>query len=706
MSLKQADRLFYFDSPLGTDVLLVASFTGTEAISELFRFDVEFVSDDHNLDIDRILGKRVTLSILQADEETLRPFDCFVSRFRQLRPKGRLARYRAELVPWLWQLTLNDECMAYHQGKTVPELLELTFSRLGLGPPEVQISPRLKADKDRHGKWDYCCQYRESSFAFISRLMEIEGIYYFFRHERGQHAMIITDSAADHKPCPYQSTFRFEHAFGPGYKRGEDRIHEWDWEKLLRPALYTHNEYNPDIPDENLLHETASSVKKRPAPTFEIYDYPGSYEARFDAQHWGRLRMEELEVDHEVITGRSNARSLLPGHKLELTHHPREDQNGQYLVTRVTHSGREGAFLPGADSDEPFYENSFTCIPSRVTYRPSRKTEDPQMLGSQTAFVVGPPGEEIHTDAQGRVKVQFHWDRKGKRNGDTCCWIRVMQPWAGRGYGQIWIPRVGQEVVVDFLEGDPDRPIITGAVYNAKSLPPYKLPDNKTVSGFRTLSTKNGDPLKHYSELRIEDKKGEEVFAMHAERDMEVSVERDSHETIDRDRFLTVKRHQVELVEKNRHETVRGDHNEQIGEDLSATIGKDWRIKAGGDALLETGSDIHLKAGGRIILQAAAGVTFLSANGASFIDLNDSGVVIQGPMTWINCGRSIPEGARPPEPKAPELPVLPGQAIAPSQQESLMKSATPAPLPAMHGDSDGGFQRWPGDAPAKRGSRS
>ncbi len=694
--LKQADRLFYFDSPLGEDHLLVASLTGEEKMSELFRFDVEFVSDDHNIDIERILGKRVTLSIMQSDERTLRPFDCFVSRFRQLRPKGRLARYQANLVPWIWQFTLNSECLVY-QKMTLPGVIKETFKRLGFSDFDM----RVNVEKKIHGEWEYCCQYRESSFGFVSRLMEIEGMYYFFRQEKGKHTMVITDSMSEHKPCPFQSSFRFEHAFGPGYKRGDDRVFEWAWEKKLRPARYTHNEYNPEKPDDDLLKTTGTTLKKRPDDAFEIYDYPGDYEERGDAEQWGRLRMEELEVDHEVVSGASNARSMMPGYRFELTHHPRQDQNGEYLITSVTHSASEGAFLPGADSDEPFYENKFTCMPVKVPYRPTRKTERPLMLGSQTAVVVGPPGEEIHADPMGRVKIQFHWDRVGKKDDKSSCWIRVMQPWAGRGYGHIWIPRVGQEVIVDFLEGDPDRPIITGSVYHAKNLPPYKLPQHQTVSGIKTLSTKHGDPDKHFNELRFEDKKGEELFGMHAELDMEVTVERDMRETIDRDRLLTVKRHQIELVEKDRHETVRGDHSEQIGGDLSATLGQDWLVKAGGSALLQAGGDIHLKAGGRIVLEAAGGVTFLSANGQSFIDVRDAGVIIQGPMTWINSEMPIPEGARPPVPKIPELPQLPGQSPVLSAQPSPVQ----VPLPDPVAPPAAGFERWNPTILKKDGSK-
>jgi type VI secretion system secreted protein VgrG len=289
------------------------------------------------------------------------------------------------------------------------------------------------------------------------------------------------------------------------------------------------------------------------------------------------------------------------------------------------------------------------------------------MRGSQTAVVVGPKGEEIYTDPLGRVKVQFHWDRKGAFDERSSCWIRVMQPWAGNGYGQIWIPRIGQEVIVDFLEGDPDRPIITGCVYNAKNLPPYRLPDYQTVSGVKSRSSKGGDHSS-YNEIRIEDKTGAELLVLHAQRDMEIEVKRDTREEVQRDRHLKVHRDQIEQAEGAWHNTVGGDHRESVGGSRSTKIGGDCQTQVGGNCHIEAGGEIHLKAGGRIVLEAAS-ISFLlsgQSGGSSFVDVTAGGVRIQGPMVWINCGLPAPGPASAAALQSPQLPAVPGPPPAPS----------------------------------------
>lgn len=694
--LKQTDRLFYLETPLGPDKLLVRSMTATEAISEPFRVEMVLVSDDFNIQFDQILKKNVTLAIKHSDEKTLRIFNGYISRFRQVPPPGRLATYEAELVPWLWFLTLSGDCLIYYQNKTVPEVIQDTFRRYGLQDYELRLQLP-------HPPWDYCCQYRESGFHFVSRLMEIEGMYYFFRQEKGKHTLVITDSTAFLQPCPYQSRFRYEHAFGPGFKREEDTIFRWVPERRVRPGRYTHKEYNYEIPNDPLLKSTDATVSARLDARFDVYDYPGEYEYNQEAIDWGRLRIEEVERDHDVITGTSNCRAMMAGYRMELTGHERADQNRSYLITSVKHTAQEGAFLPGADSSEPFYENEFTCIPDDVQYRPPRKTRPARMRGSQTAVVVGPKGEEIYTDPLGRVKVQFHWDRKGTFDENSSCWIRVMQPWAGNGYGHIWIPRIGQEVIVDFLEGDPDRPIITGCVYNAKNLPPYRLPDCQTVSGVKSRSSKGGDHST-YNEIRLEDKTGAELLVMHAQRDMEIEVKRDTREEVKRDRHLKVHRDEIEEVGGDQHVTVGGSRHESVADSRSLKIGNDSHTKAGGDCRIEAGGEIHLKAGGRIVLEAGSVSFLLSGGGSSFIDVTAAGIAIQAPMVWINCGMATPAAAQAAAPQTPLLPSVPGPPPPPSLPPALANPPTGAGTAGPAGSSStpasAGAATLPGGASA------
>ena len=324
------------------------------------------------------------------------------------------------------------------------------------------------------------------------------------------------------------------------------------------------------------------------------------------------------------------------------------------------------------------------------------------MLGLQTAIVVGPKGEEIYTDEFGRVKVHFHWDRKPP-DQNSSCWIRVMQPWAGANFGHIFLPRVGMEVVVDFLEGDPDRPLIVGCVYNKDNQQPYPLPNNKNWSGFKTLSTKGGKPQKNYNELRFVDTMGDELLLMHAEKDMQITVENDTIETIDRDRNLDVKRNQAELVEGNKDSTVQGEFRESIQGNMSVNIGGEANEKAGGNFILQAGGDIHLKAGGRIVLEAAQGVTFLASGAVNFIDVNQMGVVIQGTTTWINSGIPNPGGALGAKPQAPAMPALPKQE-SPNQQNAPNQQNQPSSQSGGQAGSSTGSQSGGGSQGAGSGS--
>src|ERR1022692_1147891 len=649
MALAQTQRLFTFDSPLGPNKLLVNSFGGTEHISELFHFQLELVSEDFNLDWDQIIDRNVTVGIRQKDGVSFRYFNGYINNFEPMRHEGRFAYYSAEMVPWLWYLTQCQNHLIY-QEKTVPQILELVFQNLGFRDYEI------KKLGDRHQPWINCCQYAENAFVFVSRIMEAEGIYYWFKHEQGKHTMVIADHMASHLPVPYQSTMRYEHETG-NVARTEDTIFSLNMKKVIKPNQYAHKDYNFLIPGRQLYFKGPINQFMGSHRTLEFYDYPADIDWPQDAPDWGDLRKEVIVADRVTVSGDGNCRSMMPGYRFDLVQHDRADLDLNYLITKVTHHGHEGSFGGGSDANEATYENSFSCIPSSVQYRPTRKTDTPNIGSMQTATVVGPKGKEIYTDDYGRVKVHFHWDRRPP-DENSSCWIRVMQPIAGPGFGHIWLPRVGQEVIVQFLEGDPDRPVITGCLYNHVNHPPYPLPDYKNWSGIKTRSTKKGKPSE-FNELRFVDTRGDELYAMHAQKDMQITVENDTIEVVDRDRTLKVKRNQIELVEGEKNSTVKGDFKEDLQGQMSLNVKQDINEKAGGTFLLQAGGDIHLKAGGRIVLEAAQGITFLSAEGASFIDCTDAGIVIQGPKVQINCGLPLPKGATSATPTPPDLPKLP-----------------------------------------------
>jgi type VI secretion system secreted protein VgrG len=635
-SLSQHQRLFKINTPLGEDKLIVRKLHGREAMSEAFFFSVDCVSDDPRLSITDIVGKKIDLAIRQSDEKTFRYFNGHVRRAKNLPPAGYLFQYRLEVVPWLWMLTRTADCYI-HQNKTVPEVVEWVFKKFGFTDYRFDLR-----NSGNYGPWVYLSQYRETAFEFVNRLLEIEGIFYYFEQKQGKHTMVIADAPASHQPCPFQSRIKVERAFGRGYNRDQDSIFSWDVEKNVRSGKYAHRDFNFEKPDADMHSEVPARSKKTGNDNFEIYDYPGEYEEHPDGNAWVRLRMEEEETDEEFARGTSCARSLMPGFKFDLTGHERRDQNKSHVVTEVIHSGEEENLLPEDQGRPPRYTNSFRCIPFDIPYRPARKTPKHVMRGVQTATVVGPKGEEIYCDKFGRVKVQFHWDRVGKKDEGSSCWIRVSQPWAGQNYGGMWLPRIGQEVIVDFVEGDPDRPIITGRVYNANQMPAWKLPDKQNWSGFKTRSTKGGGQ-DNANELRFDDTKGEENIVLHAEKDLEVSVEKETVWETGTDHHFYVGNNLTEQVEKNVEATIGEACVISIGKSLIMSTGTDGSVSVGSNAALDAAQEVHIKGGTKVIIEAGMQLSLKAAGG--FVDIGPAGVTIQGTMVQINSGGAAGSGS-------------------------------------------------------------
>ena len=705
--LSQHDRLFRFDSPLGEDKFVVRSLEGTEEMSSLFQFRVELASEDPFVDETALLGKAVTLAVRQADGKTFRHFNGRVSRFRYAGPEGSFTLYRAEVVPWTWLLTQTADCNV-RQGKSVPKMVEETFRRYGFSNNDFE---RILRHEKRYGPWEFSAQYRESSFDYAARLLEAEGIFYFYRQEPGGHKMVMADDNSACEPCPYQSKFRMDRVRGPGVNRVYDTVFTFDLQRQVRPGRYAHRDFNFLRPDPRQLHAEAEGRSRvEESRKLEIYDYPGEYEEPPEGRDWVQLRIEEEETPEEIFEGTSNARSLIPGFRFDLSGHERREWNRSYLITKMEHSGEEANLEPGLPAVRPRYDNRFRCIPASTQYKPERKTATHLMQGPQTAIVVGPKDEEIYTDPHGRVRVKFHWDRSDNKGDDCSAWIRVAQLWAGANWGAMFLPRVGQEIIVDFLEGDPDRPIITGRVYNADRMPAWPLPSKKNISGIRTRSTKGGGP-KNYNEISFDDTKGEELFALHAEKDFRLTVENDQTDIIDRDRFVTIKRDHIEVVKRNRHRSVDGDasnkvegtldeetgkqHTEKVGGSRHTDIGGDWFTRVGGRVSLEFGSGAAAHSGGTLMLHTGEGLfakddskVLVEAGGeltlkgpGGFITINGGGIYLQGSMIYLNSGGSAVSYPGAPavdvdKPKAPERP--PGfEAPAPFVSPAV------SPLPGM-----------------------
>ena len=558
--MTQTERLITINSALGPNKLAVRSLSGHEEISRLFTFQLDLLSEDHAIDAKQIVGKPVALSILLSDGSSERYFHGIVSRFAQMPSEGRYAHYYAEVVPWLWFLTQTTDCRIF-QDKSIPDIIMEIFKDFGFSDHEWNV-------KGKHEKWTYCVQYRETAFEFVSRLMEQEGIFYFFRHENNKHVLVVADQPGVHKPCPVKNTFRMAPANGGGAALNEDVVSHWEHHYEFRPGKWAQTDYNFEDPGLNLLSTTQTVVSLDGNKKFEIFDYPGEYLAKAEGEALTKVRMQEEETAYDVVRGSGNCRPFSPGLKFTLEMHERRSENGTYVLTAVTHSARQAGFFGDEGSGEVSYSNSFTCIPQAVPFRPARKTRKPMVYGTQTAVVTGPSGEEIHTDKYSRVKVQFHWDRRGKKDDTSSCWIRVAQPWAGAKWGAIWIPRIGQEVVVDFLEGDPDRPLIVGSVYNANQMPPYDLPANKTQSGIKSRSSLRGGAA-NFNEIRFEDKKGSEEIVVHAERNLATTVEANETRSVGGSRTTTIQKDDTLTVkEGNRAATI-----DQGNDDLKIKMG-------------------------------------------------------------------------------------------------------------------------------------
>ena len=582
MAFNQEGRQLGIKTPLGDNEVVLTAIEGHEEMSRLFEFKLELISENPAITAADIVGQAVTFNVTMPDR-TPRFFHGIVKQFTAGDSDAKKHRsYSAVVVPWLWFLTRTADCRIF-QEMSLPEIIEDVFNGLGFNDYKLDLA-------GTHPTHEYTVQYRESDFNFISRLAEEEGIYWYFEFEDGKHTLVLADHAGAYVDCEEN-----EVNFPPnsGGRAVENHITAWEHRYEFRSGKWSQTDYNFETPSSDLETTEQTNVDLPGMSDYEVFDYPGHYGNTGDGKYLARYRMEEEEVDHEVVTAESLCRSFRTGGKFTITQHCSEAEEGKsYVITKIQHEaheifGYESGNRSGAEFD---YKNKFECIPDSVTFRPARITRRPFVQGPQTAVVVGPPGEEIYPDEYGRVKVQFHWDRLGKNDQHSSCWIRVSSPWAGSNFGVIHIPRIGQEVIVNFLEGDPDRPIITGRVYNAEQMPPWELPANKTQSGIQTRSSQGGD-VENCNQIRFEDMMGSEQLLVHAELNYDIEVESDEthwvgHDrtkTIDNDETTHVKNNQDETVDANRTVHVKGAFDEKIdsGETRRVTGGVDEQIIGG-----------------------------------------------------------------------------------------------------------------------------
>jgi type VI secretion system secreted protein VgrG len=563
-------RLMEITTPLGDDVLLFHAMHAHEELGRLSEFKLDLLCKEETVvEFDKILGQNVTVKLELPDEGT-RYFNGYVTRIGQGRKHGRYNRFFATVRPWTWFMTRTSDCRIF-QNMTVPDIIKKVLN----DHPYANVKWELTG---HHREWIYCVQYRETDFNFISRLMEHEGIYYYYRHQDGHHTMVLTDSVG--KQTPTKGYEKIKYVEPTDFVRPEiEHIHYWDIAREVQPGKFVHTDYNMETPSVDLMTQKPAPTRNYTPSKHEVYDYPGFYAQKKDGEAYAGIRIDEFSSQYETATGQTNARGLAVGALFTLAGYPRDDQNHEHMVVSATYEMTFSDYESIPQQDAPDYHCSFTAIPTTYDFRPQRLTPKPFVQGPQTAVVVGPGGEEIHTDKYGRVKVQFFWDREGKKDDGSSCWVRVSQPWAGKQWGAIAIPRIGQEVIVDFLEGDPDQPIITGRVYNAEQMPPYALPANKTQTGILTRSSMGGSPA-NANEFRFEDKKGSEQVYLHAEKNQDIEVENDEthwvgHDrtkTIDHDETVHVKNNRTETVDVNETITVHGARTETVDGNETITI--------------------------------------------------------------------------------------------------------------------------------------
>jgi len=659
-SLKQTDRLMQFSTPLGKDVLVIEGLEGAEGISRLFEFNLELLADaGTSVDPKSIVGSKVNVAILLGDVTGARYISGIVASFEQMASDDEFDYYHARVVPGMWQLTLSANCRVF-QDKTVLDIVKSVIGEYGL-----TISDQTSAS---YKQLSYCTQYSETDFQFVSRILEESGIFYWFEHTDQDNKIVLGDGRTAYQDCPLSASFPFSANAGAAVGTYSATIDVFTSTATMVSGKHSTAEYNlKDFAREDGPDKNSSSTYGKNA--FDQYLYPVGSEgyANGDASTSSSLetlfletRAQASDAVSEVYRGGGNVRSLCAGYTFTLSKNPRSAWNRKYLLTTVAHqAGQTPPYRPNEKGLVLGYTNKFTAVSSDIVFKPAQTFTKPRIYGPQTALVVGPSGEEIYLDKLGRAKVQFFWDKAKSRGSDAdSTWVRVAQGWAGNGWGSYFWPRINDEVVVQFLNGDPDNPVITGSVYNGKNTPKYSLPDNGTRSGIVTRSSKGGSAATA-NELRFEDKMGSEEIYIHAEKDMNTSIENNRAINVYNNDSLTVKNNQTEQVglnfnrqiKSNAVEKVGGNSDLGIGGNLTESVGGNHGLNVGSNQSISVGSayslnannTIYINGGMSVVIQAGMELSLVASG--NFVTIGPSGVAISGTMVLINSGGAAGSGS-------------------------------------------------------------
>lgn len=620
-------------TPLGKDKLIPLAFDGSEYVSRPFHFSVVAKATEDGLDPASVLGKAVTVTLIDGDGKKRK----ICGRAARLAIRG--TEWALELRPWLSMLALSADNRIF-QEMTAVEIITAVFDAAGFTDYKDSTTATYAAR-------EYCVQYGETDFAFVCRLMEEEGIWYAFDHADGTHTLVLGDDPSAHEDCPEVAEARFLELPPEKAWLENNRVEGVTVEHAVTTGKVLADDYNFTTPSTELKASAEGE-----ASSFRIYEYPGRYDTKDAGDAIASKRLQSFEAAAKTLSGRSDIRHLTAGRKFTLTDHPDAALNAAWTLLSVSHSATPGT-----------YGNGFTAVAADIVYRPPLVTPRPRIAGTQTALVVGQSGEEIWTDEHGRIKVQFHWDQEGAKDEKSSCWVRVAQPWAGKGWGAWMLPRIGHEVVVSFLDGDPDRPLVTGSVYNGENTPPYTLPDEQTKSTLKSRSSKDGEG---HNEIRFEDKTDSEEILIHARKDLNVEVEKgnravtvsegddsltiskgsrtttitegnETHEVQKGTRAVTVKDAETHTNEADFTHTVKGNFTLKVDGDLTIEAGGAITIKAGGDGTVKSGTGLTLQAGTDLAAKAGTGATL---QGGTTVEVKGSasGTVDGGGMLTVKGG--------------------------------------------------------------------
>lgn len=559
----------------------ITELMGREELSRLFEFQLTIASPKDRIKPEDVIGQAMAVRI---DSTTKPPrwVHGYVSHFWagdfSSTKSGKPSRsYRVRLVPWLWFATRASRSFVYlpdKEKKSIKEVLEVVFKHVKDYGHVQSWHSMDKASILSSRKVEHCVQYRETDYNFMARTLEKYGVFYYFEHTENSHKLILSDQAQ--YPSAIDSEVELPKN-NPGELR-QDSIVQWEHAYEMVSGKWEHSDYNFTTPSMSLTGKGSKKTPLKNNSGYELYDFPGDHATKDEGEEIAKRRLQEEEVRFDSVAGRSTCRSFAPGFGFKLTKHAscKDEENKQYLLTSVSHHATQPGGPHTDQGNESMYINDFECVPRTVQYRPGRETPEPFLASVQTAKVVGPPGEEIHVDNYGRVKVRFQWDREPDNGEHHSCWMRVSQLHAGPGFGGISIPRVGEEVIVSFIEGDPDRPIVTGRVYHQESMPPFGLPGEKTRSGIKTKTYKG----QGYNELTMDDTPGKEQIRIHGQYDMNSTVLHDQTldvgnnqtQKVGVDRSREVGSNETVKVGSNRTMTVGANHSETVGANQSVNV--------------------------------------------------------------------------------------------------------------------------------------